>query len=563
MAGYQGATSYQGYDENSVKRQRAIADALTQRSLQDRGAPVQHWTQGVARLAEALMARQAGDRADKAETAFSDNRKKAADMLINAVAPGDASMAAYGQYEPSMMDKATALASGSMPARDGFNGFTPEQQAAGERNARLRALTSYMGDPMAAISADKVMNPGPDYQLFQDDNGGITRVDKLGGAVQQLKPGTPKPKAPIEVDGTLVDPETFKPLYTAPPKATQPDYVETQIGSDVYFVNKNNPSDRIKLGPAPAKAGSNGLTDNQALQFQFKLDDLDRELADKEKKRRTDLSTVSQSLGLLDDFLDPKNTERFNAVYGNLINPTGEGDDLFNWKVSAATDPDRANGMAILEQLGGRAFLDSIGAMKGTGALSDREGARVMAAAQRLTQANQSDDAARKAGEEFRAALVSYKSALEQDIQANRMAEAQRRQQLQQMMGQPGTGGAPAEDPRAAAARNAAGASAEGNPWPTIRANAQPRYKVGDIAQLAAPEMPNSITAPNGKQFSRDEAVAVRNFMATLPPQLQDDNFMAQLDAALSEPAPNEAPAPAVAAPPSIQDLVNKHKTKQ
>lgn len=187
--------------------------------------------------------------------------------------------------------------------------------------------------------------------------------------------------------------------------------------------------------PSAQGGAKGGLTANQEFQAQFKLDDLDRELAAAEKKRKSDLSTVTSSLALLDEFISPENRKQFNAVYGNMINPTGEGDDLFNWKVSAATDPDRANGMAILEQLGGRAFLDSVAAMKGTGALSDREGARVTAAATRLMQANQSDEAAMKAATEFRAALVSYKSALEQDIAESRKAETARRAQMQTMLG--------------------------------------------------------------------------------------------------------------------------------
>lgn len=178
-----------------------------------------------------------------------------------------------------------------------------------------------------------------------------------------------------------------------------------------------------------------GLTENQALQFQFKLDDLDRDLAANEERRRASLSTVTTSIALLDDFLSPQNKPKFEATYGNMINPTGEGDDAFNWRVSAATDPNRADGMAMLEQIGGRAFLNSIAAMRGTGALSDREGAKVGAAATRLAQPNQSDESASKAGIEFRAALLSYQKALEQDIARNRAAEVQRRQQIQGMMG--------------------------------------------------------------------------------------------------------------------------------
>ena len=87
-----------------------------------------------------MLANKANERADAAETAYSDNKKRAADMLLNAVAPGDASQAAYQQHQPSMLENATMLAGGGPPVREGFDGFTPEQQASGDKNARLRAL---------------------------------------------------------------------------------------------------------------------------------------------------------------------------------------------------------------------------------------------------------------------------------------------------------------------------------------------------------------------------------------------------------------------------------------
>lgn len=188
--------------------------------------------------------------------------------------------------------------------------------------------------------------------------------------------------------------------------------------------------DRLAYDRSKPQAGS-GLTPYQGLNFQFKLDDLDRELADKERTRKTSLATVDGSIALLDKFTGGGAT--FNDVYGNWINPTGEGNDLFNPRVQPGSP--RANGTAILEQLGGRAFLDSIQAMRGTGPLSDREGARVTAAATRLTNVTQSDEAATEAATEFRAALEAYKAALEQDMATSRESEATRRNRMEAMMG--------------------------------------------------------------------------------------------------------------------------------
>jgi len=192
----------------------------------------------------------------------------------------------------------------------------------------------------------------------------------------------------------------------------------------------NNDRDRLAFDKTKPSSGG-GLTPYQGLNFQFKLDDLDRELADKERSRKTSLATVDGSIALLDKFTGGGAT--FNDVYGNWINPTGEGNDLFNPRVQPGSP--RANGTAILEQLGGRAFLDSIQAMRGTGPLSDREGARVTAAATRLTNVTQSDEAATEAATEFRAALEAYKAALEQDMATSRESEATRRNRMEAMMG--------------------------------------------------------------------------------------------------------------------------------
>lgn len=233
-------------------------------------------------------------------------------------------------------------------------------------------------------------------------------------------------KAPqTTLDGTMMwDPEQRK-------------YVPIEGAVDQYR----------KLHPEkPGGSGSGGLTDYQEIQSQFKLDDVTREIEDKERTRKGTLSKLDQGIGLVNDFLDPSKRNRFNEVYGNWINPTGEKDDLFNPRVTPGSD--RANGMAMLKQIGGQAFLDAIGQMKGTGSLSDAEGARVTQAATRLMDPTQSDEAALEAGKEFQAALVSYKKALEQDLATVRRNEEARRRQIESMI-RPGQGGRGRQAPQA------------------------------------------------------------------------------------------------------------------
>jgi len=74
-------------------------------------------------------------------------------------------------------------------------------------------------------------------------------------------------------------------------------------------------------------------------------------------------------------------------------------------------------------------------------------------------------------------------------------------------------------------------------------------FRVPEAAPAAAAPLAPTITAPNGQTFKREEAEAVRNFMAGLPQNLQDPDFIAQLDQALGGSA---------AAEPTTDDLVKK-----
>lgn len=84
--GYQGYAGY-GTDEAKAKRIRGLADMLTQQSMQDRFAPVQHWTQGLGRMAEAMAANNLAAQADQAETAYGNTVKDRNARLASALMP--------------------------------------------------------------------------------------------------------------------------------------------------------------------------------------------------------------------------------------------------------------------------------------------------------------------------------------------------------------------------------------------------------------------------------------------------------------------------------------------
>lgn len=68
-----------------IKRRRALADAMTQQGMSTE--PVQHWTQGAARLAQALVGGMANRRADEQER---EGREGASRAVLAALTGGDA-----------------------------------------------------------------------------------------------------------------------------------------------------------------------------------------------------------------------------------------------------------------------------------------------------------------------------------------------------------------------------------------------------------------------------------------------------------------------------------------
>lgn len=130
--GYQG---YTGYDDAAIKRQREMADALMQRAQAPR--KIEHWTQGVQQLAEALFARQAGDKADTAEKVYTDHRKEVADQLFGQAFP-DAQTATTQQLEEAKAFDLTPAAS-------------QQRQMTAALGAQVRGIADLSGDPLAAL----------------------------------------------------------------------------------------------------------------------------------------------------------------------------------------------------------------------------------------------------------------------------------------------------------------------------------------------------------------------------------------------------------------------------
>lgn len=107
MASYTGYGSYQGYDPERAKvdRARQMAELLQQGATDT--SPKSFW-EGAAQLGKAFIARGAMDRADKQETAYGDSRRKAAEMLIDQRFDDPAAVAAPLSLTPENVGQTAA-----------------------------------------------------------------------------------------------------------------------------------------------------------------------------------------------------------------------------------------------------------------------------------------------------------------------------------------------------------------------------------------------------------------------------------------------------------------------
>lgn len=382
--GYQGYAGYGDPERAKVDRQRRIAELLQEGALDS--SPKSFW-EGAAQLGKAFIARGANERADQAETAYADNRKKATDLLISQMYPDTQSVTTQGLAAPGAFDLTPAGAE--------------QRQTQGSMGDKVRSLANLLGDPVAAIQWGQDEQANASKLAMEREKLAMPTPFNLGdGAFAEYTPGQ---------GITMLREPTAKPQ--------QPAYDTVTLGDGVYAVNKANPNDRVRIGAAPPRASdSPALTPYQ----QAQLDRQSREDEIKaEERNRTNQSKMIQlddSISILDGFVlgtgqslpdDGKYSQmsdRFKEVYGN-------------WVPFAIPGTERANGIAILDQLGGRSFLDSIQSMRGFGQLSNAEGLKVQAAASRLMDQNQSDEAAMQAAQEFRESLVRFRDAVRQDIE--------------------------------------------------------------------------------------------------------------------------------------------------
>lgn len=229
--GYQG---YQGFtldpEVEALRRKRAVADAL---QAQSGDASPTTAVGGLARIADALIGRYAGQNATTAETAYSDKQKQVADALVNTALPQDTP--APNPPSASIGPDIPADTSGGDPSSPSYEGglgaspqANPVQQpptASSKINDVARSLYAYTKDPMSAINYAQAAKAAqaPEYEFLGDPEKGVYLGNKRDGTGQ---------------------------VMAAPNKAstTTPSYTVHDTAKGLIAVNDKDPTDVKPLG---------------------------------------------------------------------------------------------------------------------------------------------------------------------------------------------------------------------------------------------------------------------------------------------------------------------------
>ena len=172
---------------------------------------------------------------------------------------------------PAMVGNNSGLGNNSITAFTALpQGQPPQaQQMPVQGGGRLDQLRSILMSPSAAFLDDTTKQilvneykmelersqpPDPMKQI---------ELEKSQIELNQLK--NPQ-KKPILVGDTLVDPDTFKPLYTGGTSKT-PKWKEVTLDDGVYAVDEANPQNRVKIGARPDRNEGEGRSFQQEKQF--------------------------------------------------------------------------------------------------------------------------------------------------------------------------------------------------------------------------------------------------------------------------------------------------------
>lgn len=241
--GYQGYSGYGDPARTKVDRARQMAELLQQGATDT--SPKSFW-EGAAQLGKAFIARGAMDKAEKAETEYGDNQKKALALFLSQMYPDAQGLAKQDLAAPAAFD----LTPGAMEAR----------QVQGGMGDRVRSMAQLLGDPMAAIEFNEKMKPAPkEYSSVSFGEGGLGAFDPTTGTMNELIASTPKAPDPVKMeqytDGTGQvwdrNPYTGESVKANVPRARVP---QDGVSSANDTFRPATPEDRARWGLPPEGA---------------------------------------------------------------------------------------------------------------------------------------------------------------------------------------------------------------------------------------------------------------------------------------------------------------------
>jgi hypothetical protein len=266
------------------------------------------------------------------------------------------------------------------------------QQIAADTGQPLDAIIASVNDPNAFSDASMQQGiaqfsslageqmPKPDYQGVNLGDGGYGVFNPETGKFETLRNPQAKP----------VKRETAKDVNDIERYIDTQEPVFPNIQKDPEDPETMTPYQQAQIDLARKRLEQGGaggqLTPYQAAQLER------QEAADAAKKKEADnakrvrVNNLNEGIALVDELVAHPG---FGALYGMQgVLPRVPGSD-------------GANAEALLEQIGGQAFLAGVDSMRGTGPLSDREGQAVKAARTRLLNRGQSKESAAAAARDF------------------------------------------------------------------------------------------------------------------------------------------------------------------
>lgn len=181
----------------SIERQRRIADMLANGQY----VPNSGALGSVAMIANALASRQASSSADQSEAS---RNKALSDLLVGNKTPQELEAAGIGMGAPELLD----IAGNRQQQANADRSFGLQQDEFGFRKSQAAADNAFRDKSFNADQANANRAFG-----FQQNRANVADA-------QWQKEFDANQSKPIEVNGVLVDPKTYQPVYSGPPKLT-------------------------------------------------------------------------------------------------------------------------------------------------------------------------------------------------------------------------------------------------------------------------------------------------------------------------------------------------------